>query len=104
MSLSRIEQETIISFNEDEKQANVYTCNPALKRKLAGLAESRPEDCKLLREYPDGIGAEYQIPKRWVKVNPSRILTDEQRAILSERGKAMASSFNQPSKNPCSEG
>ena len=85
MSLSRIEQETIISFNEDEKQANVYTCNPALKRKLAGLVESRPEDCKFLREYPDGIGAEYQIPKRWVKVNPNRILTDEQRAEIAAR-------------------
>ena len=85
MSLPRIEQETIISFNEDEKQANVYTCNPALKRKLAGLAESRPEDCKLLREYPDDIGVEYQIPKRWVKIAPNRILTDEQRAEIAAR-------------------
>lgn len=85
MSLSRIEQETIISFNEDEKQASVYTCNPALKRKLTELAESRPEDCKLLREYPDEVGVEYQIPKKWVKVIPNRILTDEQRAEVAAR-------------------
>lgn len=94
MSLSYVEQETIINFNEGEKRASVYTCNPALKRKLTELAESRPEDCKLLREYPDGIGVEYQIPKKWVKVIPNRILTDEQRAVLSERGKAMANMVN----------
>ena len=42
MSLSRMEQETIINFNEAEPTATIYTHNPALRRKLELLCEQRP--------------------------------------------------------------
>lgn len=86
MSISRLEQETIINFNEAESTATVYTHNGALVRKLEGLADQRPDDVQRGRAFPDG-GREYTIPKRWVKVNASRILSEEQKADIAARFK-----------------
>ena len=60
MNIPGIERETVITYNEQEKTAVAYTCNPALKRKLEGFADSRPDECRLLRRYPDGIGMQYE--------------------------------------------
>ena len=43
MNMARYEQETIISFNEEEKTAGIYTHNKALRQKLAALARDRPQ-------------------------------------------------------------
>ena len=43
MNMARYEQETLISFNEEEKNAGIYTHNKALRQKLAALARDRPE-------------------------------------------------------------
>ena len=66
MNLPRLEQETIINFNEAEATANIYTHNGGLIRKLDALADQRPEDAKRGRSFPDG-GREFTIPKHWVK-------------------------------------
>lgn len=77
MHIPKIEQETIITFNEAEKTASVYTMNSALIRKLEGLTESRPDEARRVRTFPDGA-QEYEVPKKWVKVNASPILTPEE--------------------------
>ena len=84
MKISRLEQETIITFNEAEATATVYTHNAALTRKLEVLADQRPEDAKRGRSFPDG-GREYIVPKRWVKVQPPRAYSEEQRAAMAAR-------------------
>lgn len=87
MHLSRIEQETVISFNEEEQIAGIYTHNRALLKKLSALAESKPELCKVERVSCDGAAADFIVPKNWIKVAPPRKmnLTDEQRAALAAR-------------------
>lgn len=85
--MTRLEQETIINFNEAEAEANVYTHNAALCRKLEALAGQRPEEVKRGRVFKNG-GREYVIPKRWVKVNAGPILTEEERERRRERAKA----------------
>lgn len=85
MPLSRIEQETIVTFNEKETTATVYTCNGALKRQLSELTKTRGEECTL--DNADEYAATYTIPKKWLKVRPNRILTEEQRKKLAERMK-----------------
>lgn len=85
--MTRLEVATIIDFNEAEAEANVYTHNAALCRKLEALADQRPEEAKRGRSFPDG-GREYTIPKRWVKVNAGPILTEEERERRRERAKA----------------
>ena len=85
--MTRLEVATIIDFNEAEAEANVYTHNAALCRKLEALADQRPEEVKRGRVFKDG-GREYVIPKRWVKVNAGPILTEEERERRRERAKA----------------
>ena len=87
MNIPNVERETVITYNEQEKTAVVYTCNPVLKRKLDGLTAARPDECKLLRRFPDGVGVEYEVPKKWVKVSPPRFVSEETRAALAERAK-----------------
>ena len=48
MNMARYEQETIISFNEEEKTAGIYTHNKMQRQNLAALAWGRPEDCGLV--------------------------------------------------------
>lgn len=84
--MTRLEQETIINFNEAEPTATIYTHNGALTRKLETLADQRPTEAKRGRAFSDG-GREYIVPKRWVKVNASRILTEEQKANIAARFK-----------------
>lgn len=55
---------------------------------LRDLAKERPDEVKI-KEYPSGA-VEATFPKTWIKIRPPRILTDEQRAELSERGKMLA--------------
>ena len=85
--MTRLEQETIINFNEDEPTATIYTYNGALTCKLEALADQRPAEAKRGRAFSDG-GREYIVPKRWVKVNAGMILTQEERERRSERAKA----------------
>lgn len=83
--MSRIEQETIINFNEAEATASVYTYNRALRRKLEKLAEERPEECQVVRK---GQADDYVIPKGWIKIKPPRQLSEEQREVLAARARA----------------
>ena len=85
--MTRQEQETVINFNEADAEAVVYTHNGALTRKLERLLAERPEEVRRGKSYTDG-GMEYIIPKRWVKVNASRILTEAQRRAALESAKA----------------
>lgn len=84
--LSLEERETIITFNELDTMAEIFTYNPALIRKLDKLIEERPDDVILIRaESINGIQLrECHVPKKWVKVNASRIVSEEERAKRAE--------------------
>lgn len=82
MELSRYEQETIITYNEAESAASVYTHNKALIRKLDKLAQDRPGDCHLEKTSHDGKAVDFAIPKGWIRIHPPRVaapLTEEQK-------------------------
>ena len=90
--LSLYERETIILFNEEEQAATVETFNPALIRKLDALTEQRAGEMELqTAESINGVSRRvYVIPKKWVKVQAARILSDTEKQRLSERGKELA--------------
>lgn len=88
MQLSKYEQETIITFNEAEQTASVYTHNRAMRTKLDKLAEERPEDCKVERVTQSRQSIEFLIPKTWIRVHPPRKsapLTEERKEQLREQ-------------------
>lgn len=61
-NLSRIEQETVILFNEAESTATIETYNGRLKRKLDRLAAERPNEVTA-QNGNDGA-RKYAVPKR----------------------------------------
>lgn len=80
MALTNLEKETIICFNEAEPTAEIFTYNGRMLRDLSKLAEERPADVQHILD--NGIGGHtYRVPKKWVKIRASRILTEEERAM-----------------------
>lgn len=82
----KIERETIIVYNEEEKTADVYTCNKALRRRLDQLLKTKEDEMILVRE--DDISATYIVPKKWIKVSPPRQMSEE--AIEAARNRLSA--------------
>ena len=67
MSLSKLERETIILFNEEEATASVYTHNQKLTAKLRRMAEKFPDKVyPERREHPGAVS--YIVPKSCVSV------------------------------------
>lgn len=87
MNIPKEERETIITYNEAEPVASVYTMNGVLIRKLESLTASRPGEARRVKTYPDGA-QEYEVPKKWVRVNASRILSDAQREAALKNAEA----------------
>ena len=76
-SYTMYEQETSITYNREEDTATVYTASPVDIRKLDKLYSQRSNDMKL--EPSTDLSRTYSIPKKWIKIVPSRILTEEQK-------------------------
>lgn len=81
MKLPKIEQETIINFNEAERTASVYTHNAALKRQLLVLCQTYPAQVRQTAANRWG-GLTFELPKKWLRVTPPRVLSPAQRAVL----------------------
>jgi hypothetical protein len=81
--LNKYEQETIINYNNGGKEANIYTCDRALMRKLDKLCEKHPEMFRLDKE--EEYSKSYWLPRKLVAIRPPRILTEEQRQKLRDR-------------------
>ena len=70
------ERETIITYNQGPDEAHIFTCDPVLMRHL----ESKGVRPERIETAGGRISAkEYRVPKRWVKVNPPRQVTESQR-------------------------
>ena len=80
-NLSPVERETIILFNDEESTATVETCNKTWKNKMRALCSKTP-DCTLV--FSDEHCERYNIPKKWVRVQMSRLLSSEQRQKLQD--------------------
>ena len=90
MNMARYEQETIINFNEEEKNAGIYTHNKMLRQKLAALARDRPEDCRLVKASRSGRAVDYTITTSWIKIVQPRIASEAKKEAL-ERARTTAS-------------
>lgn len=94
IKLTKQEMETIISFNEEDKAAHVYTHNRALMRRLDKLREARPESVTLERVLRNGAAAEYYFPKAWLKVSIPRTLSPAQMEVLQKARETLKSNLS----------
>lgn len=83
MALLKVEQETIILFNEAETTASVYTHNAALQRVLLELCQTHPAQVRQTEDNRCG-GLTFELPKKRVKISPPRVLSDAQKRVLDE--------------------
>ena len=79
--LSGVERETIVLFNEAESTASVYTFNAALQRQLLEQQRLHPEQVTVTYQGSHGA-VDFQIPKKWVKIVPPRVLSPAQREVI----------------------
>lgn len=74
MKLTNVEKETILTFNEAERTANIFTYNEVLKRQLLELCQTYPE--QVCQTATNGWGGlTFELPKKWLRVKPPRILS-----------------------------
>lgn len=85
MQLTAIEKETIINFNEAEKTAEIETFSKPMIRQLEKAKADYPCDVSLCEGSDGSYTASF--PKKWIKIRPPRVLTDEQRAEIAQRFK-----------------
>ena len=84
MNLTRIEQETIILFNEGENEAEVYTHNAKLKKKLKAAMEKHPNLYRLKATNKYG-GVTYIFPKKYLTIIFRGDISEEEQANLAKR-------------------
>ena len=80
--MTKYEQETIFCYNQAEENCHVYTCDQSLIRKLDKLCQ---KDSRITAEKSGDGYKEYNFPKKWIQIRPSRILTEEQKQVIRDR-------------------
>lgn len=83
--LTKSEKETVITYNEEEDTADIFTFNKALQRKLEKLTAERPAEVKLLEDYQDGSRS-FVIPKKYIKINASRKISSTRSKTRQKQG------------------
>lgn len=87
--MTKIERETIINFNDEEDEASIYSCQPRIWHRCEKLGLK----AKNIRRDSQGniISKEYYCPKKWIKINKPKQLSDEAREKLAERCRKLRS-------------
>lgn len=73
MELPKKLKETVISFNEEDLTAEVFTYNKPMLRQLEYLSKKRPVHVHYISNSGDGANT-YTIPKTWLKIRSNRLL------------------------------
>lgn len=85
--LTKYEKETIILTSEGDDTYNVYTFNPALKRRLREYAAKHPEHCRLESEDTTLGNATYVIDKARFSIRLTAPYSEERRKAISRQAK-----------------
>lgn len=82
------ENENMIEFLDNDKEATVTLHDMRLKNRVLKLAEEYPDEVtiKVMPEQNHGFLVAH-VPKKWVKINPpiKREFTDEQKQAMAMR-------------------
>lgn len=84
--LTSKEKETVIVFNEYDKEAEVFTYNGRMLKALENMVQERPDEVQRIKTNDEGAST-YRLPKKWVKIRASRILTEEEKKRVAEMGR-----------------
>lgn len=82
MSVTLKEQETIILYNNGELEAEIYTYDPKLKRKIEQAGTAPSGSLPGYSPGPDGA-VRCVFPKKWLTVILREPISEERRQVLS---------------------
>lgn len=85
--LTKYEKETIILTSEGDDTYNVFTYNPALKRRLADFAKKYPAVCRLESEDRKYGSQSYVIDKGRLSIRLTAPYNEGRRKAASEAAK-----------------
>jgi hypothetical protein len=87
MSVTGIEAETIINYNQDEKTAEIYTHDKRLIKRLLECCKKFPTLFYFVES--EGEASTFLIPKKYVSVRQPKIYTEEQKERMSASGQRL---------------
>lgn len=76
--------ENVIEWTKDSERATLTLSQRRTISKVKKLAAEYPEKCQIIAENKDGSICAH-IPVAWVRINPSRQLSEEQRRQVADR-------------------
>lgn len=76
--------ENAIEFIKDDERATVSFSQGRFKGRIRKMAAERPEECQIVAENKDGSLCAH-IPVSWIRIIPSRELSEEQKGKARER-------------------
>lgn len=76
--------ENVIEFLRDQKIATVTFSQRRYISRIKKLAKERPDECEIVVENQDGSIVAH-IPVKWVRINPGKDMTDEEKAEYAKR-------------------
>lgn len=79
-------KENVIEFLYNEKTATCTFTQGRYISRIKELAEKKPDKCIITAVNKDGSIVAH-IPTSWIRINPDKELTDEQRAAMGERAR-----------------
>ncbi len=82
MKLSLYEQETVINYNREDKNATVYTRDPAVMRKLDALVIEFPDAFRCIGN--TDIDKTYEMPKSFISYRKPRKISEKRRQEMRE--------------------
>ena len=80
--------ENVIEWQRDSKTATVSLTQGRTITRVMRLAESRPEECRIIAENKDGSICA-RVPVGWIKISPVRETSEKQKEDARQRMKDM---------------
>lgn len=83
-------KETVVGYIDSDKHASLCSGERKWINRILKLKAEHPNDVDI-KEYPEtnhGIILAH-FPKKWLKINPPRQMSDEQKAVMAERLRAV---------------
>lgn len=82
---TREEQETHITWNEETKQATIYSASTVMMRKFDRLCEEFPDTYKCIWIDKHGLAKKYSVSSNFIRFGKPRTMSDEQKEQARQR-------------------
>ena len=90
MATTRIERETTVIYNDEEKDALIWTNSPNVMRRLDKLVSACPESYRCVRVEGNGFAKRYAVPKKLIRFARPVVRTEARREAAKANAERLA--------------